>query len=378
MEHGGAASLQRHRSRMMGTTIVGLRWLLVGMVLGISIGQLSPTLNIPVGDGSSSPINTNAYVTQRISRSSPLASAIESTSSMNHPSPSNSVLPKRIISVFGTESSGSTFLATTLGVASGAFPVNGTYVTVPSDQYNNPGRTIVEHVVAKRATSSNGEIEVQHLSLPWGMWFNVESNCLLQYAKNTAIVDALVPEPCFRFDYESSWPHRMEVPAPLGCRDEAHISETNVDAVNTWTCGAQCGTYENDGYALYPRRFFVNISSHIEWYTARGVDITAVLISRDRSISHSGKMKLHCKDERIAQGEEARGIVLMVEALTKYGTSGTLRNELGRVVSVSYETLMALQSAYLYEIYEMLGINSTYTPRFKDGNEKYIKVERSN
>ena len=81
-----------------------------------------------------------------------------------------SVLPKRLITVFGTESSGSTFLATTLGIATGVFPKNGKQVTLPSDRYNNTGRTIVQRTVSKRARSANGDIEIQHLSLPWGWW----------------------------------------------------------------------------------------------------------------------------------------------------------------------------------------------------------------
>ncbi|KAL7543606.1 hypothetical protein ACHAXR_013163 [Thalassiosira sp. AJA248-18] len=293
-----------------------------------------------------------------------------------------SILPKRIITVFGAESSGSTFLATALGIASGAFPPNGTHVTLPSDRHNNPGRTIVERVVARRARSPDGSIEMQHLSLPWGYWGTKKRNCDL--ANRTITIEAFVPEPCFRFDYESTWPHRLEVKAPAGCREEAHISGRN-SATNRWTCGTNnCGQDENDGYALYPRRFFVNITSHVEWYLQRGVDITAVLSVRDRSISLAGKEKMHCGDETIAMQEEEKARAIMTDSLKNYGRLGRLKDS-GishdnsndeRVIVVSYEALMSMRESYLFDTYKKLGIMSTFIPDFKDGNEKYIQTKK--
>jgi hypothetical protein len=46
------------------------------------------------------------------------------------------------------------------------------------------------------------------------------------------------------------------------------------------------------------------------------------------------------------------------------------------VVLVSYEGIMSLGRSYLFDIYRQLGINSRYTPSFKDGNAKYV-VPRS-
>jgi len=191
-------------------------------------------------------------------------------------------------------------------------------------------------------------------------------------------------EPCFRFDYESTWKHRLEVKAPAGCREEAHISEKN-NVTSRWTCGSNnCGQGENDGYAIYPRRFFVNITSHLEWYLQRGVDITAVLSVRDKSTSRAGKMRTHCKDETISMQEEERARAIMADSLRHYGRLGRLKesgishdnsNE-ERVIAVSYETLMALQEPYLFDTYKMLGINSTFVPDFKDGNEKYFKTKQ--
>ena len=258
------SSGRKRQSRLLprGTT-----WLLFAVALGVYLDrlfQLMATLNVAISIGASlSPSHDNL----------PAAGA-----SASRQSPST-ILPKRLISVFGSEASGSTFLATTLGVASGAFPVNGTVVTLPSDRFNNSGRTIVERVVAKRARSPDGTVEIQHLSLPWGWWGTKKRNCVMHHL--TLTVDAFVPKACFRFDYESAWEHRLEEKAPLGCREEAHISGKS--GGNGWTCGtSNCGEGANEGYALYPRRFFVNITSHIEWYFQRGVDVTAVLSVRDK------------------------------------------------------------------------------------------------
>lgn len=85
--------------------------------------------------------------------------------------PKEHLLPKRVLTVFGPESSGSTFLASTLGAAAGI--IDGVVETIP-----------------RQATSLDGEWEVQHLSLPWG-W-------LCEEGEDINIVETLVPEECFR------------------------------------------------------------------------------------------------------------------------------------------------------------------------------------
>ena len=140
--------------------------------------------------------------------------------------------------------------------------------------------------------SLDGEWEVQHLSLPWG-W-----NC--EDSEAISIVQAFVPAECFRYEsqpklspnlaerlrgIESEYNYDAVENDPIyemqdspdlaaanaylaeQCRNEVHITENST----SWTCGARCGTDEYNGYALYPNRFFVNITSHIEWYKSRGV-----------------------------------------------------------------------------------------------------------
>ena len=263
-------------------------------------------------------------------------------------------------------------------------------------QYNPKGRWTFEKEIGMRAMSLDGEWEIQHISLPWG-W-----EC--EDGKNITIVEALVPEECFRYerdphlhpkiaeklwfatngqrDGDSSLTYNNtkgnvteeEANVIAMCRDEVKISQHNDD-----TCGAKCGTGRYDGYALYPERFSVNITSHIEWYLSRGVDIKVVLSMRDKTISSRGKLIGHCHLVDVGKKEDEVALSLMSEAIEKYGKFGSRRGTLPediigteRVIISSYEGLMAMEEAYLHILYNQLGINSTYIPSFVNGNTKYL------
>ena len=113
---------------------------------------------------------------------------------------------------------------------------------------------------------------------------------------------------------------------------------------------------------------------HIEWYLSRGVDVTVVMSIRDTTITHIGKRRSHCQSNKTAAMENDVALNLMQEALDKYGRHGSMltRGEKERVISMSYETLMELQEPYLLNLYNRLGIDSTYVPEFKNGNFKYV------
>ena len=272
------------------------------------------------------------------------------------------ILPEKVITIVGPESSGSTFLATSLAAAVGA-------------------SLGITKKVNQRARS--GKYEIQHLSLPWG-WCcgdDIDVN----------IVDAMVPAECFRYELapaldpvvaQQIWmaeqqPARTlevardgpqtesEAQSLQQCRDEVSIFEQS-----NLSCGAKCGAGVYNGYALYPRRFSVNITSHIEWYLQRGVDVTVILSTRDRSISKRGKEKLHCKIKDVGQREDEVALELMNEGLEKYGPFGSIGRN--RVIVSSYEALMSMKNEYLFGLYKQLRINSTYVPSFVDGNEKYV------
>ena len=327
-----------------------------------------------------------------------------------------SLLPKKVITVFGPESSGTTFLATTLGVAIGAFAKEGRWIKVPGvAPVNHPGtrnidkkppvlpsRWVFQPQLNRRVMSLDGEWEIQHLSLPWG--WHCEEGVPLD------VVEALVPAECFRYEdsphldpeiAEGYHLHKVKmrnhgresdpkfsvVPEMDAeeerllrmCRNEVHISENNeeyktsVAADESWTCGAKCGRDRYDGYATYPKRFSVNITSHIDWYLSRGVDITVLISTRDRSISATSKLSQHCHIDQAAKDEDEMALEFMKEALEKYGRRGSNGGK-PRVLPVSYEGMMGMKESYLRDLYEQLGINSTYMPEFKDGNSKYVRA----
>lgn len=278
-------------------------------------------------------------------------------SKLRHP-----ILPKKLITVIGPESSGSTFLAKALASAVGADPT----------KVNNKART------------EDGKTDVQHLSLPWGS--SCEDNSSDEMSVH--VVDALVPRECFRYEFAPSLDPSIaqaavimsqelvkvardgpqtEVEAQVlkQCHEEVFISEHSNSS-----CGAKCGTGVFNGYALYPKRFSVNITSQIEWYLQRGVDVTVILSTRDRSISARSKEKNHCNIEKLRRREDEVAIELMNEALEKYGAFGSIKR--GLVIVSSYEALMSMKDAYLFGLYKQLGINSTYVPSYSDGNEKYV------
>ena len=293
------------------------------------------------------------------------------------------ILPKKVITVIGPESSGSTSLATTLAVAAGAILGNRMKGNLRAhDQPPSPPNPHIRHY-HDRARTMDGQLEIQHLSLPWGF------QCVELTGSEIAVnvVDALVPEECFRYELAPSlqpivaeqkfWQKgatlevargpltETEAQALQQCRDEAFISEQSNSS-----CGAKCGAGNYSGYALYPKRFFVNITSHIEWYLQRGVDVTVILSTRDRSISRRGKEKVHCKRQNFAQREDELAIELMKEGLRKYGAFGSIGRD--RVIVSSYEALMSMKEEYLFGLYKQLGMNSTYVPSFADGNKKYV------
>ena len=109
----------------------------------------------------------------------------------------------------------------------------------------------------------------------------------------------------------------------------------------------------------------MNITSHIEWYLSRGVDIKVVVSILDRSASSRGKLKGHCHLSDVGWREDEVALSLMSEAMDKYGTNG-------RVIAASYEGLMQMKEVYLCTIYHQLGIDLRYIPLFSDGNKKYL------
>lgn len=228
----------------------------------------------------------------------------------------HSVLPRRVITIFGLESSGTTFLYQTLSKALNA--------------------TVVIPDLSARA---GDDVEIQHISQPWGL-----------------------------FGSKTGGYSTIDLVPPLGCasfydRDEVILSDR---------CKEDVGL---DPQHEYPLRFFVNITSHVEWYRKRGVDCTAIIMTRDYSTHLDGKKKHILWPffwNRVAAAEDRYGKQLMVEAMNVLDGSLTAGG-LAELLMVSYETLMFLQKDYLFKVYQQLGIESGYIPAFRDGNAKYFR-----
>ena len=228
----------------------------------------------------------------------------------------HAVLPRRVITIFGLESSGTTFLYQTLSRALNA--------------------TVVIPDLSARA---GDDVEIQHISQPWGL-FGTKTG-----------------------DYST-----IDLVPPLGCasfydRDDVVLSDR---------CQEETGL---DPEHEYPLRFFVNITSHVEWYRSRGVDCTAIIMTRDYSTHLDGKKKHMLWPifwNRVAAAEDRYGKQLMVEAMNVLDGSVSPGGK-AELVMVSYETLMFLRQDYLFKVYQQLGIDSAYIPTFRDGNAKYVR-----
>jgi hypothetical protein len=248
------------------------------------------------------------------------------------PRTTSAVLPERLITVFGLESSGTTFLSEVLAGAVNAGKVRNHL------EYRNDETSVV----------------VQHLSLPWG---RVNEN------------QSAVPD--------------VEFMAPYGCLvrgDNGSASAADVRWTISPACRGELGLATTASAAArgghdYPPRFFVNAASHVRWYRSRGTDATAVLLVRDHTVHMQGKRGHALGELRRARDEDARGGAIMGEAMRELSSSSCSSSSTSsrELVMASYETLMSLKFPYLLYLYDQLGINSTYQPNFRDGNLKYVR-----
>lgn len=317
--------------------------------------------------------------------------------------PTFSILPEKIYTVIGLESSGTQFLSSIITKAlglehyrEGSFPCNRN-----CDEY--------------------APVQVQHFSLPWG------STC--DSHPNPKVVDLVLPSQCTR---QKS--------------DSLEISQCNEMAKDLW------GFETNRDELHYPSRYQLDIVSHKDWYDVHGVQQYIIIVIRDSNISSTARSRDHCGDTELLEKEEEIGTQIITRAINKYileakdekvpeetlpmwaakkdqkqrssydptsnegyysyetdddfaknemnvdegmneideyddddhELNDEWRRSLGalpannNVVVVSYESLLKLQGTYLKTIYSALDIQSDYMPSFKDGNSKYINGRRAN
>lgn len=308
-------------------------------------------------------VNSSAHLQNELNN---LRSNHSSTSSKN----SSFVLPQYIYTVAGLESSGTTLIAHLIRAA-----VNGVYRESYRDQFRD------NHTVVRRAN------EVIHISLPTG------SHCTdKEYREPFPIEPVIYPGRCV---YNQSTKH------PDNYRDEYQEPCSNL------------GGMPNVPY-IYPPipRFFVNLTSHLQWYRTYTPDVRSylILVVRDPTISILSRTKNHCPNETLSVKETKLGHEIMREVMDTFllnhdgvrqqVTTGrdndnnhydsrnsrfpqepnALLSQNG-VVLVSYEMLITYRDLYLKVLLRSLGIKE-YSPRvskihISDGNYKYIREKEA-
>jgi hypothetical protein len=229
----------------------------------------------------------------------------------------STILPDILITVFGLESSGTTFLYDTLSKALGVTFREG-----------------------EEKTNRKGTIRVQHLSLPHG-YIQKENRDFSHRFEPLEIIPMYVPTRCSTPRGGGGMSSNTPIqPSPPECVEP--FGPTLVPS---------------------PRRYFVNITSHIEWYRAQGVDARAVVVVRDPALHFHGIFHTHCENETAAYEQYKTGRALLKHAVQHVHPAP---------VMVSYETLMVLQGDYLMDIYKQLNISSSFIPSFQNGNVKYV------
>jgi hypothetical protein len=306
------------------------------------------------------------------------------------------VLPEKLYTVVGLESSGTTFTARTLGWAMSLYG---------QEEYDE---TVAYGNSTRFTDNRSRSVEVQHLSLPYGGECSALASNL-----STTVVNVVYPKDCVSVWREQHWRLQYlskevvdECVRIMG-NDTQFRTDRNPSTYND----SRTHQASYSGSLPLPPRWFVNITSHLQWYRSRGVDARVIIVFRDATLSRRSRDK-HCSYGHVKQVEEDLGMSLMLEAIDHYLPKATpqpaqpppdLENSGGGVDAnsrvlrerhtqisrhlalhngilqaddqaitiVSYELLMRLQNVYLQSLFSSLGIASDYAPEFIDGNAKH-------
>ena len=235
-------------------------------------------------------------------------------------------LPKRLITVTGLESSGTVFMWFTLAKALG-----------------------LEKSSHEECTNRDRSIIIQHLSLPSGFKDSTEQNNWKIWPVNVL------------YECRDPRPSPVRGGGSVG-RNHNPLSEDQCNNIFGGRVQHQIQSLRHGS-----RRYFVNLTSHIQWYREHGVDTTVVIIVRDAGIRIHGAKKA-CRSDTECLTEYYTGRDILRQAIDLEG------NHPNSVVLVSYETLMSIQKPYLFQIYRELGLDNstTFVPQFNDGNLKHL------
>ena len=310
------------------------------------------------------------------------------------------VLPSKVFTIIGLESSGTTFVSETIRNALGLQLIGnkGYYESLGegfSDHYYSESESHNEK--ENTGTSSSQEeatkllrwTEVQHISLPWG-----GTNC--RNDPRDSVVPVIYPAICTKLMRD-----RMRAihqggnlaanalkggPFVPNYHSESLLRTYRLPMNSTgFQFFEECRNITQDQWE-YPQRYSLNVTSHLDWYLSQGIDARVVVIMRDATISRRARQE-HCTDLDILAQEEELGREILQDAIRRYIVpSSTSKSddeqryrrhlletsEDGRVVLVSYELLNQLKGDYIKMMYHKLGIQSAFEPRWADGNIKHV------
>ena len=307
------------------------------------------------------------------------SSSSSSSSSSNHNAqPTYSILPKKIYSVIGLESSGTQFVSKIIEDALQSGPYReGSRPCIETCKDDTPYCKNMQVISKAHACNENSDTMVQHFSLPWGGRCHVDPK--------PPVVDVILPSQCTRDQ----------------AVDSNEYKECNAMTNDLWN-------FELNGKPVqYPRRYQLDIAAHKQWYDAQGVEQYFIIVIRDENISYAAR-RFHCEDANFRKQEEEVGTELIVNAINtfvlgdtseknvtsktykewvakKYQPSiasgdGGGRRRLGaslpannNVIVISYESLVKLGSVYVRMMYDSLSIESDFIPEdIRNSNEKYL------
>jgi len=284
------------------------------------------------------------------------------------PLPSYSILPKKIYSVIGLESSGTQFVSKLLEDALHTGPYREG--SRPCNETCNDGTPKCEnmkHISEQHSCRESSDVLVQHFSLPWG------GSC--HFHPNPPIIDVVLPSQCTRDQV-----------------NQTEIEECNAMTKDIW------GLELNGKPFQYPTRYQLDITANKKWYDEQGVEQYFIIVIRDAKISYLARHS-HCNSAHLRNQEEEVGTQLIMEAINTFilqdvneeVTNKTLyqwvasqyqEHRNGRMLSalpsrnnvvvVSYESLVKLGGTYVKMLYDTLGIDSDIIPDIRDSNEKYL------
>uniref|UniRef100_A0A7S3QFV7 Uncharacterized protein n=1 Tax=Chaetoceros debilis TaxID=122233 RepID=A0A7S3QFV7_9STRA len=322
-----------------------------------------------------------------------------SSSTMARPSCyKSSILPKRMYTVVGLESSGTTFTTEVIKKGLNIRSRREGHKVYEREREESEESESESEQGTKTKTiidfdMEQEDIQVQHFSLPWG------SSC--KGTNATHIVDVVLPTQCTR-DHGAHEQHDDDEEVQRCCNamaDELFDIRPNGKAVK------------------YPPRYNLDVVSHKEWYEKYGVDQWIVIVLRDPDISIAARSKRHCTDTNRLLSEEQIGKDIIIDVINKYilgkdekkvtretykfwyaknfqdqnmegirgrgghqaqrrlqeaSTMPPALTSKNRVVLVSYESMMGLGQVYIKMLYDTLEIETDFIPEVKNGNSKYV------